>query len=306
MNQPVCALEARAALGEGAVWCDRDSLLWWVDINAPALHRFDPVFGTDRNWPMPEPIGCLALSADRRIVVALASGLAWFDPETEVLQSFLAIEADQPGTRLNDGRCDRQGRLWVGSMTRGTPSPCGTLYRCTSTEATPMLTGIQVPNCTAFSPDGGTMYFTDTPTNRILVFDLDLAGGTLTNGRDFASLPPHRGLPDGATIDADGGLWVAHWDGWRISRFRPDGALDRSIRLPVPRPTCLAFGGDDLRTLFVTSARAGLDDETLARAPLSGGIFTLRPGETGLPEPRFRPVPQVRVLPARSNRSRAD
>ncbi len=287
MTQPVCVLDARASLGEGAVWCDRTQALFWVDINAPALHRFDPASGTDRVWPMPEPIGCLALCQDHRVVVALASGLAWFDPQTGALDRFLPIEADEPRTRLNDGRCDHQGRLWVGSMRRSAGGPRGTLYRCTHTEAAPVLSGIEVPNCTAFSPDGGTLYFTDTPTNCIRAFALDAATGALSAERPFASVPAGDGHPDGATIDAEGALWVAHWDGWRISRFRPDGSLDRSIRLPVPRPTCLVFGGAGLDTLFVTSARTGLDEATLARAPLSGGVFSLQPGEIGLPEPRF-------------------
>ncbi len=286
--EAVCALDARAQLGEGAVWCDRAHVLWWVGIDAPALHRFDPETGADRAWPMPESIGCLALGSSRSVVVALASGLAWFDPETERLDRFLEIEANEPDTRLNDGRCDRQGRFWVGSMARDAAGARGRLYRCEATRATPMLSGIQVPNSLAFSPDGRTLYFADTPTRTIRAFDLDPTTGRLSSERDFATIPPFDGLPDGATIDSNGGLWVAQWDGGRISRFRPDGRLDRSIRLPVPRPTCLAFGGADLGTLFVTSARAGLDTEALGRAPLSGGVFSLRPGVRGLPEPRFR------------------
>lgn len=290
MSTPDCVLDCRATLGEGAAWCDRDHRLWWVDILAPALHRFDPVTTHDDAWLMPEPIGCLALGPGSAVVVALASGLAWFDPTTEQLERFLPIEADQPDMRLNDGRCDRQGRFWVGSMALHTqPAPArGTLYRCAAGKAVPQRTGIQVPNCTAFSPDGRTMYFTDTPTNRILAFDLDPDTGALSNERDFATLPAYRGLPDGATVDAEGGLWVAHWDGGRVSRFKPDGSLDRSVRLPVPRPTCLAFGGDDLGTLFITSARTGLDAGALEQAPLSGGIFAFRPGVRGVPEPRFR------------------
>jgi L-arabinonolactonase len=285
--EAICVLDARATLGEGAVWCDRDRVLWWVDIEAPALHRFDPATNADRAWPMPESIGCLALGRDHSVVVALASGLAWFDPETERLDHFLPIEASEPDTRLNDGRCDRQGRFWVGSMVRGAAGARGRLYRCDTTRATPMLAGIQVPNSISFSPDGDTLYFADTPTRSVRAFALDPASGRLSGERDFAAIPPFDGLPDGATVDADGGLWVAHWDGGRISRFRPDGRLDRSIRLPVPRPTCCAFGGADLGTLFVTSARTGLDEKALSRAPLSGGVFSLRPGVSGLPEPRF-------------------
>ena len=287
MIEAVCALDARATLGEGAVWCDRARVLWWVDIEGPALHRFDPATGADHAWPMPESIGCLALGRDRSVVVALASGLARFDPQTERLDRFLELEANEPDTRLNDGRCDRQGRFWVGSMARNAAGARGRLYRCDTTRATPMLAGIQVPNSIAFSPDGRTMYFADTPTGTIRAFDLDPATGRLSAERDFTTVRLLDGLPDGATVDADGGLWVAQWDGGRISRFHPDGRLDRSIRLPVPRPTCCAFGGADLETLFVTSARIGLDAKALERAPLSGGVFSLRPGEHGLPEPRF-------------------
>jgi L-arabinonolactonase len=287
VSEAVCALDVRVTLGEGAVWCDSARVLWWVDIEAPALHRFDPASGADHAWPMPETTGCLALGRGHSVVVALASGLAWFDPQTERLDRFLEIEASEPDTRLNDGRCDRQGRFWVGSMARNGAGTRGRLYRCDTTRAIPMLAGIQVPNSIAFSPDGRTMYFADTPTGTIRAFDLDPATGRLSAERDFATVPPFDGLPDGATVDANGGLWVAHWDGGRLSRFHPDGRLDRSIRLPVPRPTCCAFGGADLETLFVTSARVGLDAKALERAPLSGGVFSLRPGERGLPEPRF-------------------
>lgn len=287
MSEAECVLDARAALGEGAVWCDRGQRLYWVDIQAPALHRFDPITGHDESWPMPELIGCLALGPERRVVVALASGLAWFDPDTSELQRFLPIEANQPETRLNDGRCDRQGRLWVGSMGRNSEEPRGTLYRCTATEAAPMRTGLRVPNCTAFSPDGRRMYLADTPTRTIRAFDLDPTTGELSSERDFASLPSFRGLPDGGTVDAEGGLWVAHWEGGRVSRYTRDGQLDRSVRVPVPRVTCCTFGGPELDTLFITTARAGLEQAALERASLAGGVFAIKPGVRGLPEPRF-------------------
>jgi sugar lactone lactonase YvrE len=283
-----CVLDSTATLGEGAVWCDRTQALYWVDILAPALHRYDPASGKDRAWLMPEPVGTVALGPAGRVVVALASGLAWFDPETDRLDRFLPIEADRPNSRLNDGRCDHQGRLWVGSMSRGTPEPIGVLYRCTGRAAAPILTGIQVPNCTAFSPDGRRMYFTDTPTRVVRAFGLDPQTGELSGEREFATFPASRGWPDGATVDAEGGLWVAHWDGGCVSRFTPDGELDRSIRVAAPRVTCCAFGGPDLGTLFITTARHGLDAEALSKAPLSGGLFAVRPGVAGMPEPRFR------------------
>lgn len=289
MSEASCVLDAKATLGEGAAWCVRTQRLFWVDIQAPALHEFDPATGKDRQWAMPEPIGTMALADGGRVVVALASGLAWFDLATEKLQRFLPIEADNDASRLNDGRCDRQGRLWVGSMRRGEAKHPGVLYRCNGTRAEPMLHNITVPNCTCFSPDGRTMYFTDTPTGIIRAFDLDAATGALSNERRFATLPEGTGNPDGATVDAGGGVWVAHWGGGRVSRFRPDGTYERSITLAAPRVTCPAFGGPDLDTLFITTARTGLDEAALAQAPQSGGLFAVKPGVRGIEEPRFRP-----------------
>jgi sugar lactone lactonase YvrE len=281
-----CVLPAAARLGEGAVWSARDAALWWVDILAPALHRFDPATGQDVAWAMPESIGCMALGKDSRVLVALASGLSWFDPSSGRLEVMHRIEADVATSRLNDGRCDRQGRLWVGSMDRS--GPHGALYCCEHDRPDAprrVLAGISVPNSTGFSPDGGTMYFADSPTRSIRAFALDPATGEIDGGRVFATI--EHGVPDGATVDAEGGLWVACWDGWRVLRFRPDGGLDRTVMMPVPRPTCCAFGGPDLRTLFVTSARNGLDDETLQKAPLSGGVFAFDPGIRGIAEATF-------------------
>jgi sugar lactone lactonase YvrE len=281
-----CILPRAAQLGEGAVWSVRDQVLWWVDIQAPSLHRFDPATGHNREWAMPESVGCLALGPADRVLVGLASGLAWFDPVSEQFELDVRIESDVPTSRLNDGRCDRQGRLWVGSMNRGVPGAHGSLYRCQAGRLPrQILTGIQVPNTTAFSPDGLTMYFADSPSRCIRAYDLDPTTGEIGGERIFATI--ETGVPDGATVDAEGGLWVACWDGWRVARFRPDGKLDREIAMPVPRPTCCAFGGPDLATLYVTSARTGLDAMMLDRAHLSGGVFALRPGVYGLAEPVF-------------------
>ncbi len=217
--------------------------------------------------------------------------------ETERLEPFLPIEADIAGSRLNDGRCDRQGRLWVGSMARGQAAHAGTVYRCTAQEAVPVLHDIRVPNCTAFSPDGRTMYFADTPTGLIRAFDLDPSTGAISNERRFAKLPENSGFPDGATVDAEGGLWVAHWGGGRVSRFAPDGTFDRSITVPAPRVTCCAFGGPRLETLFITTARVGMDDAALSAAPLVRRLVRRRAGRArcgggalplGLTGPRAR------------------
>lgn len=287
MTAVECVLRIEALLGEGPVWSVSDRMLYWVDIRGPALHRLDPATGEDRSWPMPEPIGCVALGADGGMLVALASGLARFNPMTGALARVAPIEADIPTSRLNDGRCDRQGRFWVGSMDRSSPESRGSLYRYDPDGSLHRIFGgIEVPNSLAFSPDGGTMYFCDSPTRRVQAFALNRDTGALGAGRVFAQCEP-PGVPDGAVADAEGCLWVAHFDGGRITRFRPDGGVDLVVPMPVDRPTACCFGGPDLDTLFVTSARVNLDVAALARTPLAGSVFAVRPGVRGLPEPRF-------------------
>jgi sugar lactone lactonase YvrE len=279
-----CVLPIEAQLGEGPVWCEREQVLWWVDIRAPAVNRFNPALGTNTAFAMPEPVGCLGLGQDGRILAALASGLSWLDPADGSLAAFTPIEADEARTRLNDGRVDHQGRLWVGSMNRTPDGPGGALYCATADGGLRLIeSGIKVPNCTAFSPDGRTMYFTDTPTRRIRAFDLDPATGALANERTFAQIADSEGAPDGGTVDAEGHLWVAQWDGSQLSRFRPDGSRERVVPLPVRRPTCMAFGGADFDTLYVTSARTGLAEP----GPYDGGVLAFKPGVRGLPEARF-------------------
>ena len=282
-----CVLRANALLGEVPVWSGREQRLYWVDIRAPALHRFDPVTGHDQSWPMPEPIGAVALHGEGGLLVALASGLARFDCATAVLTPLQPVEADITTSRLNDGRCDRQGRFWVGSMDRSTPHGRGSLYRYDPDGSLHRkFGGIEVPNALAFSPDGRTMYFCDTPTRRIQAFTLDPDTGDIGDERCFVECQP-PGDPDGAVTDAEGNLWVTHFGGARITRYRPDGRLADVIPLPVERPTACCFGGENLDTLFVTSSCQNLDEAHLRRFPLSGGVFAVRPGVYGLPEPSF-------------------
>ena len=277
-----CILPAQAILGEGPLWRPEDQTLWWVDIEAPALHRFDPATSAAQTWPMPERLGCIARAPDNRLILALASGLAWFDCATGDIKPFQPIEAEQRASRLNDGRTDRQGRLWIGSMQVAEPRPAsGTLYRCIPGAApVPVLADITIPNSLAVTPDGRTLYFADSPSRRIQAFELDPATGDLGAPRLFATIADDEGVPDGATIDAEACLWVAHYGAARITRFRPDGQRDRVLHLPVNRPTCCAFGGGDMATLFITTAAEPGD-------PLSGGLFATRPGVSGLPDAPF-------------------
>lgn len=264
------------------MWDERSQVLWWIDIVGEVVHRFEPATGLDRAWALPEAPGCLALARDGRLAVALASGLAWFDPASGTVTPFLPIEADNAATRLNDGRVDHQGRLWVGSMARNEGGAIGTLYRVDAPGTlTAIKTPITVPNCTAFSPDGRTIYWADSPTKRILAADLDPATGAIGAWRDFATVP--RGVPDGGTVDSAGHLWVALWDGSALARYAPDGTLVGLVDLPTRRPTCPCFGGADLRTLYVTSATRGLTDIR----PGEGGLLALDVDVPGLPEARF-------------------
>lgn len=287
MNRVDCLLRWDALLGEVPLWSARDRLLYWVDILAPALHGLDLATGTNRSWPMPEPIGAVAVHAQGGLLVALASGLSRFDPATGSLAPIQPIEADIATSRLNDGRCDRQGRFWVGSMDRSTPEGRGSLYRYDPDGTLHRMIGdIEVPNGLGFSPNGTTLHFCDSPTRRLTTHALDPATGALGPSRLFGE-SDRPGVPDGAVTDADGCLWVAQFDGARVTRYTPDGRVDQVIPLPVPRPTACCFGGDNLDTLFVTSARINLTAEVLREAPLSGSIFAIRPGVRGLPEPAF-------------------
>jgi sugar lactone lactonase YvrE len=283
-----CVLDARARLGEGPVWDARERALYWVDIRAPALHRFEPASGATRTWPMPEAIGSVALRATGGPLVALRSGLHLLDLGSGALERVCAPEPDRPDNRLNDGRCDRRGRFWVGSMHGRLRAPTGALYRVDPDRTCHrVLDGLTVPNGLAWSPDGRVMYFTDTPSRAILAMDLDPETGVPGASRVFARVPEGRGYPDGATVDAEGFLWSAHWNGWRVTRYAPDGRVDRAVELPVQRPTSCAFGGEALDVLYVTSASTRLTPEELGRGPRAGGLFAVEAGVRGLAEPRY-------------------
>lgn len=289
MDRVCVALDAKARLGEGPVWCPRERALYFVDSLEPAVKRLDPTTGAVRSWPVPDLVGCLALREGGGLVVALRRGFHTLDLATGAVAP-IHLPKEPEDTRFNDGKCDRRGRFWAGTMHfEGMPrQPKGALYRMdVDGRVTRMVDGIRTANGLGWSLDDRLMYYTDTRTNRIDVFDFDIATGAIANRRVFAQVPQETGFPDGLTVDAQGFVWSAHWDGARITRYAPDGRIDRVVAMPVPRPTSVSFGGADLGTLYVTSARDGLDDAALARHPHSGAIFALEPGVKGLPEPRF-------------------
>lgn len=283
-----CVLPWGAQLGEAPVWVDREKRLYWVDILHPAVHRFDPVTGKNETCNAAKLVSAVLPDEDGRLIVASQDGVERFDFERGLFTPFAEPEPGVPENRLNDAKVDPDGRLWVGSMRLDVSRPTGSLYRLTKAgQVVRAESGFTVANGLAWSPDGSTFYFVDTVPGIIYAYDFDAREGSIANRRVFVTVPETEGRPDGLAVDADGGIWCAIWDGWRVNRYRPDGRLDRTVELPVPRPTSVAFGGDDLATLFITSARTRLPASTLTEAPLSGGIFACNPGERGLPTSLF-------------------
>lgn len=274
-------------LGESPVWCDREQALYWVDVRAPAIRRHTPAADRVDSWPMPQLAGSLAVRDAGGLIVALATELALFDPVSGMLERVAAPEAHIPHRRFNDGKCDRQGRFWAGTMHDVTRGPEGTLYRLDAhRRCVPMFGGVRAPNSLAWSPDGTRMYFADSYAHVIWSFDFDPASGELGARREFARLPPPA-MADGSTVDAEGFLWNAEYDGARLTRYDPDGRVDRVVELPLRRPTSCAFGGRDLDLLYVTTAAQKLTPDERRAQPLAGALLALDVGVRGVPEPRY-------------------
>ena len=237
---------------------------------------------------VPDVIGCIALRRSGGLVAGLGRSFAFVDLPDGKITAFANPEEEVLGNRFNDGKCDRQGRFWAGTMDLRATRPTGTLYRLdTKLRVAPVLSGLAITNGVGWSPDDKTLYVTDSNNREILAFDFDAHSGEVSGRREFARVPATDGFPDGLTVSADGDVWSAHWDGWRVTRYSAGGAVREIIWMPVPRPTSCMFGGADLSTLFVTSATDGLTDEELDNAPLSGGLFAVSTGAVGLSEPSF-------------------
>jgi sugar lactone lactonase YvrE len=285
MTEIECVWPAEATLGEGPLWSQRENALYWVDIKAPALHRFRPEDGDTTSWVMPEPIGWVIERSNGEGLIAgfKERGFAFLTPGTMVPEVIGHPEPDYPDNRFNDAKADAEGRIWAGTMDDNEREASGSLYRLDPDQDWHRMDkGYVVTNGPAFSPDGRVLYHTDTFEGTIFAFDLD-AKGKLSKKRIFTTIPEGDGYPDGMTCDAEGHLWVAHWNGWRLTRFRPDGQVDRIIEMPVSQVTSCAFGGPELDRLYITSARKGLGEKELAEQPLAGGLFVLDPGVKGLP-----------------------
>lgn len=283
-----CVVNCGNILGECPVWDVAEQALYWVDIEGRKLQRRHPASGDLRDWVFEERVCALALRERGGLILALASGFAFFDPETGAIERLAAPEAHLPTNRLNEAKCDRRGRFWAGTMDDRLASRSGALYRVDADLSwRRMEEEIGVSNSIAWSPDDRTFYFADTMQRLIFAYDFDADAGAIANRRVFADCANAPGAPDGSTVDTEGYLWNAQWDGWRLVRYAPDGRIDRIIALPVQKPTSCMFGGRDLSTLYVTSAIWDLKGQELEAQPYAGGLLALDVGVRGLPEPRF-------------------
>jgi L-arabinonolactonase len=292
--QPELIVDGGHELGEGVLWCEVSQSVFWTDIHAATLWNHHPASGVIRSWNMPERLATFAFTVDAdRLLLGLASRLAFFNLKDGGLEAIADVEEHLPTTRLNDGKCDRQGRFVFGTLNEAADrAPIAGFYRLNHDLSVQRLNlpGIAISNSICFSPDGGTLYFCDTLVNRIMCVAYDSASGDVGEPRLFADLATQPGSPDGSCVDADGFVWNAQWGGARVVRFAPDGSIDHIIELPVGQPSCVAFGGTQLDTLYITSAHEGMNPAQREIDPQAGGLFAVRLEETrtrGLAANRF-------------------
>jgi sugar lactone lactonase YvrE len=288
------ALEIPMQLGETPLWRAAESALYWIDIPGHAVHRLVPASGAHTCWPMASEPGCIALCAGGGLLVALRTGLALLDTDSGVLTAIGDAPYDTGKLRFNDGRCDAAGRLWVGTIYEPRDRQGATLYSVTRGMLQDHALPATVSNGVAFSPNNRTIYRSDTTSHTIHAYDFDLADGRLGDGRILHAFSMDKtnnygGRPDGAAVDVEGNYWCAMMEGARLLCLTPQGEILREIKLPARCPTMLAFGGPDLRTLYVTTARQNRPETELAQYPLSGYVLTLEVDVAGLPEHEYIP-----------------
>lgn len=289
MQKAELVLRAQAITGEGPLWDSDLNRLWWVDIPAGEIRCFDPATGTDRVIvTIGQSIGAVVRRRGGGLLAAAQHGFFFVDAHTGALAPITDPEEDLPGNRFNDGKCDPAGRFWAGTMDNGVHrNGAGSLYRLDADlSCRKMLAGVSISNGLAWSPDQRTMYYTDTSTGTVDAFDYDLASGDIANRRPIVRIA--EGGPDGMTVDAQGNLWVAQWNGWQVGCYDPiSGKKLEEIAVPAAQTASCAFGGPNLDTLYISTAREGFTGDRALREPLAGSLFAVKPGVRGLPAADF-------------------
>ncbi|MBK4720915.1 SMP-30/gluconolactonase/LRE family protein [Azospirillum sp. YIM DDC1] len=285
--QPTCVLACDNELGECPIWCPTTRRLWWIDVARPTLWRFDPATGASENWPLSKPPAAIALRRSGGLLILFRRGYALIDAPPPGAAIGQTHGLDLGEERFNDGKVAPDGRMWVGSMDRALKSPIGRLYRFTPDDGAdsglqPMDEGFVLSNGLGWSPDGRALYFAETRSKHVYKYDRDPVSGAIGTRQLFTTLDG-EGVPDGLTVDAAGHIWIAAFGGSAVHRFRPDGSLASRTALPVEHPTSCTFGGDDLRVLYITSARRGIEGNARAM-PQAGGLWAVRLDVAGLPE----------------------
>lgn len=288
--QSECVFSGGAVLAEGPVWDDQTQTLFWLDIERGRICRFDPASQSNQEWLLGTRVGFAVKTDQGDLLAGTQEGLVRFSCETGRSSPYANPEAGLPNNRFNDGKCDHEGRLWAGTMCIDESVTGGSLYRVdVNGELSNHASPVAISNGLAWSGDRRLMYYIDSPTRCVDVFDYDADSGTPSNRRTAIALPEGIGYPDGMTIDAEDKLWVALWEGWGVGRFDPNtGEMLAKIEVPVACVTSCCFGGPHFEELYITTASRDLTDENRGKQPDAGGLFLARPGVAGTPSVRFK------------------
>jgi|LDZU01.1.fsa_nt_gi sugar lactone lactonase YvrE len=279
-------IDCHNELGEGPIWHPLENRLYWLDILKGKIQRYDPISMEYQTFLVGQKISAIGLRGTNTFITAGENGFAFWDVDRNTFRPICHPEKDKSNARFNDGKVDRNGRFWAGTMT--TTDASSTLYRLDENlEVTPMIRNVTISNGIGWSPDDTVMYFADTRRYIIYAYDFNQDSGELSAKREFVRFSGRDGSPDGLTVDAQGCVWCALWGGWRVDCYSPEGKCIERVDVPVEQPSSCAFGGIDFDTLFITSAREGLSEAKLADQPQAGNLFACQPGVRGLPEPKF-------------------
>ena len=286
---PEVRVGLNALVGEGPIWDSDKRVLWWIDVLSSELYAFDPANGSNRTWNTGRHVGTVVPWTETHVLLALRDGIGSLELETGRITVHNDPESNLPGNRFNDGKCDPAGRLWAGTMAYDNPTDQGSLYRIdTDFNVTKILGGIGISNGIVWSADQSTMYYIDSMSYKVRTWNFDPESGGISGEQTLLEVEPDFGLPDGMTIDEEGHLWVAFYGGSQVCRVHAQsGAILDTIDLPARNITACAFGDDDLGTLYITSAAQQMSNDELAAAPMSGNLFSCRPGIKGMPAVRF-------------------